>query len=135
MDHGNSLTAAATDERRGCARADSKLVTTGPEFMPDIRALIDAQGRGGFGLLTRAAIFPHFDKRRNEAGLKFSAAHPDQLAIGIDEDTALIIKGDRAEGVGLGTLSMYDGTGRGAPRVVVFRSGDRDDLAARRKSD
>jgi cyanophycinase-like exopeptidase len=37
-----------------------------------------------------------------------------QLAIGIDEDTALIVKGDRAEVVGLGTFSMYDGTGRGA---------------------
>lgn len=120
-------------ESTGAMIQASWLDTTDAEFTADIRALIRAYGRGGFGLLTRAAIFPHFDTRGNEAAVKFSAAYPEQLAIGIDEATALIIKGDRAEVVGQGTVSVYDGRRDGASNVVVLRSGDRYDLAARRK--
>ena len=77
-------------------------------FTPTIQALIRAHGTGaGFGLLTHSAIFPHFDKRGPEAAVRESAAHPDQLAIGIDEGTALVVRGDRAEVVGFGTVSLY----------------------------
>jgi cyanophycinase len=103
----------------------------GESFTPEIRALIHTYGRGGFGLLTAAAVFPHFDKRGPEAAVKFSEQYPGQLGIGIDEETALIVKGDRAEVVGAGTVSMYDGRRRGTPPVVL-RSGDRYDLAARK---
>ena len=68
-----------------------------------------------------------------EAAVKESAAHSYQLAIGIDNETALIVRGGLAEVVGAGTVSMYDGSGRSAPRVVVLRSGDRYDLSTRRK--
>src|SRR5262249_12913643 len=94
-------------ESAGAMIQASWLDTTDAEFTADIRALIRAHDGAGFGLLTHAAIFPHFDKRGNAAAVKESAAHPDQLAIGIDEATALIIKGDRAEVVGLGTVSVY----------------------------
>ena len=117
-------------ESAGAMIQASWLDTTGDEFTPDIRALIQAYGRGGFGLLTRAAVFPHFDKRGSEAAVRFSAEHPDQLGIGIDEETALILKGDRAQVVGQGTVSVYDGRRRAA-NPVVLRSGDRYDLAAR----
>ena len=63
-----------------------------------------------------------------------SAAHPELLAIGIDVATALIVKGEHAEVVGLGTVSMHDAAGRGGPSIVVLRSGDRYDLAARPKA-
>jgi cyanophycinase-like exopeptidase len=59
--------------------------------------------------------------------------HPNQLAIGIDEETALIVHGDLGEVVGTGTVSMYDGSGRGAPRLATLRSGDRYDLSTRRR--
>src|SRR5258708_16210455 len=99
--------------------------STDSEFTPEIRNLMEAHAAGGgFGLLTHAAIFPHFDKRGDEAAVKESAAHPGQLAIGIDEATALIIKGDRAEVVGLGTVSVYDGRPQGASNAVVLRNGD-----------
>jgi cyanophycinase-like exopeptidase len=49
----------------------------------------------------------------------------DQLAIGIDNETALIVRGGFAEAVGAGTVSMYDGSD--------LRSGDRYDLSTRRK--
>ena len=103
-------------------------------FTPEILALIRKHGTGaGFGLLTNAAIFPHFDKRGTAAAIRESAADPDQLAIGIDEETALIVSSDLAKVVGLGTVSMYDGAGRGAPKVVILRNGDRYDLSTRRK--
>lgn len=121
-------------ESAGAMIQGSWLDSTDSEFTPETRKLMQAHAAGGgFGLLTHAAIFPHFDKRGNEAAVKESAAHPDQLAIGIDEATALIIKGDRAEVVGLGTVSVYDGRRHGASNVVVLRSGDRYDLAGRRK--
>jgi cyanophycinase len=86
-------------------------------------------------LLASAAIFPHFDKRGPAAAIKESAADPGQLAIGIDEETALVVSGAVAKVVGAGTASIYDGAGPDAPRVVVLRSGDRYDLAARRKKE
>jgi hypothetical protein len=86
---------------------------------------------GGFGLLTRAAVFPHFDARGPEAAIKESAAHPDQLAIGIDNQTALIIKDNQIEAVGLGTVSLYNASGRGSSTSVILRSGERYDLAVR----
>ena len=88
---------------------------------------------GGFGLLTRAAIFPHFDKRGGEAASRFRAEHPDHLGFGIDDETAVIVKGNRAEVVGRGTVSVYDGR-RGAAKPVVLRSGDRYDLGALRQA-
>jgi cyanophycinase-like exopeptidase len=60
-----------------------------------------------FGLLTRAAVFPHFDKSGSEAAVRFSAEHAEQLGIGIDEETALIVKGDRVQVVGQGTVSLF----------------------------
>jgi cyanophycinase len=118
-------------ESAGAMIQASWLDTTDDEFTPEIRALIQTYGHGGFGLLTRAAVFPHFDKRGSEAAVRFSAEYPDQLGIGIDEETALIVKGDRAEVVGRGTISVYDGRSRAASPVVL-RSGTHYDLAARR---
>jgi cyanophycinase-like exopeptidase len=60
-------------------------------------------------------------------------AHPDQLTIGIDEETAIVVRGDHAQVFGLGSVSLYDGAGRGAATVVVLKTGEKYDLAARRR--
>lgn len=122
-------------ESAGAMIQGSWLDTTDNDgFSPDILALIRKHASGaGFNLLANAAIFPHFDKRGPAAALKESAADPGQLAIGIDEETALIVNGVVARVVGSGSASMYDARGPGAPNVVILRSGDRYDLAARRK--
>ena len=102
----------------------SWLDTTDDEFSPSVRALIRQHGAGGFGLLTNAAIFPHFDKRGSAAAIAESAAHPNQLAIGIDENTALVVRGETAEVIGLGTVSVYDATNHGASNPITLRNGD-----------
>jgi cyanophycinase len=121
-------------ESAGAMIQGSWLDTTDTEsFTPAIQALIRAHETGaGFGLLTHSAIFPHFDKRGTEAAVRESAAHPDQLAIGIDEEAALVVHGDRGEVVGLGTVTIYDGTAHGAS-AVILKSGDKYDLSARRR--
>jgi cyanophycinase len=121
-------------ESAGAMIQGSWLDTTDSEWTPEIHALIQKHATGaGFGLLTNAAIFPHFDTRGPAAAVKEIAAHPDQLAIGIDNETALIVYGGLAEVVGAGSVRVYDGSGQSAPRVVVLRSGDRYDLSARRR--
>ena len=122
-------------ESAGAMIQGSWLDTTDSEsFTPAIHALIRAHGTGaGFGFLTQSAIFPHFDKRGPDAAVRESAAHPNQLAIGIDEETALVVRGDQAEVVGLGTVSLYNGAGGGASGVVILKPGERYDLAARRR--
>lgn len=122
-------------ESAGAMIQGSWLDTTDNDgFTPEILAVIRTHGSGaGFGLLANAAIFPHFDKRGPAAAIKQSAADPGQLAIGVDEETALIVSGLVARVVGSGTVRMYEGAGRGAPNVVILRNGDRYDLAARRK--
>ena len=103
-------------------------------FTPPIMALIRAHPRGaGFALLTQSAIFPHFNTRGPDAAIREIKTEPDQLAIGIDEDTALVVQGIRAEVVGRGTVSLYHGRAAGAPAVVRLTAGERYDLAAHRR--
>jgi cyanophycinase len=126
---------AVGGESAGAMIQGSWLDTTDSEsFTADILALIPSHRTGaGFGLLTHSAIFPHFDKRGPVAAVRESRAHPDQLAIGIDEETALVVRADQTEVVGVGTVSLYDGAGRGAADPVVLKTGDKYDLAARRR--
>jgi cyanophycinase len=120
-------------ESAGAMIQASWLDTTDDEdFTADDRLLIKANGRAGFNLLTSAAVFPHFDTRGPDAAVKFSRENPNQLGIGIGEETALVVKGDHAEVVGLRTVSLYDGRRRGAANPVVLHSGDRYDFAARK---
>lgn len=121
-------------ESAGAMIQGSWLDTTDDEWTPEMHALIRKHGTGaGFGLLTSAAIFPHFNTRGPAAAVKESAAHPNQLAIGIDEETALLVRGGLAEVVGTGAVSIYDGSRRGSPDAVTLRDGDRYDFSARRK--
>jgi cyanophycinase len=102
------------------------------DFTADVRELIKANGPAGFNLLTRAAIFSHFDRRGPTDAMKFSEANPDEVGIGIDEETALVVKAHSAEVVGLRTVTIYDGERGATAKPVVLRSGDHYDFAARK---
>ena len=56
-----------------------------------------------------------YPKRGNNDAVRESAAHPEQLAIGIDEATALIVRGEHAKVVGLGTVTCTMGQAAAGP--------------------
>ncbi len=65
----------------------------------------------GFGLLEQVAVDQHLSARGREEDLwQVLGLHPDLLGIGLDEGTALVIQGNRAEVMGGGEVLIYDAT-------------------------
>jgi cyanophycinase len=63
----------------------------------------------GLGLLERAIVDQHFVARQRANRLLGAVLdHPDHVGLGIDERTALIVAGGRAEVVGEGPVVVYD---------------------------
>jgi cyanophycinase-like exopeptidase len=61
------------------------------------------------GFLPGVGIDQHFTARKRFADLTaFVKAYPQFLGIGIDESTALIVRGSRAEILGKGKVHFYD---------------------------
>jgi cyanophycinase len=83
----------------------------------------------GLGLLRGALIDQHFTQRGRLRRLVAAVAKsPRLIGIGVDEDTALVIRGGRDfEVVGAGAVTMVDGRALRAPLVDI----DEDALAAR----
>ncbi|HEY0160480.1 MAG TPA: cyanophycinase [Thermoanaerobaculia bacterium] len=87
----------------------------------------------GFGFLPGVAIDQHLLARNRHIDLlEVIRARPDLLGIGVDENTAIVVTGDRFEVVGEGYVAIYD------PAIVLngghfyfLRSGDRFDLQRR----
>ncbi len=67
----------------------------------------------GFGLLPGAIVDQHFvRRRRHNRLLSLVLEHPDQIGVGIDEETALQVNPDgRWTVVGLSTVVVYDARG------------------------
>jgi cyanophycinase len=65
----------------------------------------------GFGLLRGAAVDQHLLVRRRERDLlQILEVHPQLLGIGIDERTAIVVRGDSFEVIGASQVAVYDGT-------------------------
>ena len=63
----------------------------------------------GFGYLRGVAIAQHVLRRNRQFDLiEVIEAHPQLLGIGIDEDTAIIVRGDRFEVAGASHVLIYD---------------------------
>ncbi|MDA0811469.1 MAG: Type 1 glutamine amidotransferase-like domain-containing protein [Verrucomicrobia bacterium] len=89
----------------------------------NIRIMAPGYERGGLGFLSGVAIDQHFSQRGRQKDMtQLMARHPQLLGIGIDENTALIVKGSCAEIVGTGRVHFYD------RRLPVFP--DRPDYIA-----
>jgi cyanophycinase len=89
----------------------------------------------GFGFLRGVAIDQHVLRRnRHFDMLELLAVHPELLGIGIDEDTAIVVKGDHFEIVGNSYVLIYDPlTTTGRDGTFYFLSpGDGFDMATRR---
>lgn len=89
----------------------------------------------GFGFLRRSAIDQHVLARQRLDDLpKVLEAHPDLLGIGIDEGTAVVVRGDTAEVIGASKVFIYGGRDSVDPgkQYRSLSAGDRFDLRARR---
>ncbi len=88
----------------------------------------------GFGFLRDVGIDQHLLARNRQFDLiEVIEAHPDLLGIGIDENTAIIVRGDRFEVMGAGYVAIYDHERMigDEGKFYFLRPGDRFDLAAR----
>lgn len=88
----------------------------------------------GFGFLEDVAIDQHLLRRNRQFDLlEVVEARPELLGIGIDENTAIVVQGDRFEVMGEGYVAIYDprllATHPG--RFYLLAPGDRFDLATR----
>lgn len=88
----------------------------------------------GFGYLRNVGIDQHVLRRnRHFDMIEVIEAHPELLGIGLDEDTALIVQGDRAQVIGSSYALIYDNrstTGNDG-KFYFLAPGDRFDLATR----
>ncbi len=106
----------------------------------------------GLGLVRDVIIDQHFAERGRIGRLLGAVAqNPRELGVGIDEDTAIVVRGSRFEVIGSGGVYVVDGTGvthsniaEAAPqralsmfdvRLHVLGSGDAFDLERRRPDD
>ena len=115
--------AGATIQGSYLARGDTKNNTT---MMGDHEA--------GLGFIKNVAIDQHLLRRNRQFDLlEVIEAHPDLLGIGIDEDTAIVVQGDRFEVIGNGYVAIYDAqrTLDSGGRFYFLAPGDRYDLKAR----
>jgi len=90
----------------------------------------------GFNLLPDAVIDQHFTERKRVPRLIHTIdRHPDHFGIGIDEGTAVLVRGRHIRILGAGQATVILPAGAGRPRKeVVFKSGSRADLTALRRS-
>ena len=88
----------------------------------------------GLAFLKNVAIDQHLLRRNRQFDLlSVIEQHPELLGIGIDEDTAVVVQGDRFEVMGAGYVAIYD-SGRqldGGGRFYFLAPGDRFNLKTR----
>jgi cyanophycinase len=115
--------AGATIQGSYLARGDTR---TNETMMGDHEA--------GFAFLRNTAIDQHLLRRNRQFDLiQIVEARPELLGIGIDENTAIVVRGDRFDVIGESYVAIYDHgrmIGEGG-RFYFLAPGDRFDLAER----
>lgn len=100
---------------------------------PETNTIVMAPGyEEGFSFLRNAAVDQHLLARGREMDmLQVLAQYPDLLGIGLDEGTALVVRGDRGEVVGRSRVAIYDGTLGDSEPFFFLESGQVIDLRTR----
>jgi cyanophycinase len=91
----------------------------------------------GFGFVRNVAVDQHLLRRNRQFDLlTVIDKHPELLGIGLDENTAIVVRGDTAEVIGQSYVAIYDNHHpAGAPRPFYFlQPGDRLNLNTREAS-
>jgi cyanophycinase len=93
----------------------------------------------GFGFIRNCAIDQHVLARERQLDLiEIITAYPHLLGIGLDEGTAIIVRGDEVEVVGRSSVLIYDQSSWEADtpddeKYLTLSAGDRYDMRARRR--
>ena len=88
----------------------------------------------GLGFVTGVAIDQHFFKRKRTKDMtELMAVHPQVLGIGIDEGTALVVRGEVMEVIGMSKVAVYDRNRpvAGAQDYEVLKPGTRYNMKLR----
>ena len=90
----------------------------------------------GFDLLPGAIIDQHFVARnRRDRSVAAVTMHPECFGLGIDEGTAVIVRGRRIEVVGDSTATVILAASAGRPlREIALKAGDSHDLTMLRRA-
>ncbi|TVP76028.1 MAG: cyanophycinase [Gemmatimonadales bacterium] len=96
------------------------------------QVLIAEDYQEGFGFLEGVAVDQHLQARGRTNDLwELVALRPDLLGIGIDEGTALVVRGDQAQVIGTGSVMLYDPELLQDRRLHELRAGEDEDLSGR----
>jgi cyanophycinase len=124
-------------------QSDYMEVSRSPQQEFSERKLPQSEWRRGMALIHHVAIDVHVLARNRQFDLiGVIQSHPDMLGIGIDEDTALVVQGDKFEVIGRSMVLIFDNqrqmnhdgpeTFRTVGGLFYFmRPGDTYDLKAR----
>ena len=89
----------------------------------------------GFGFMKNTAIDQHLLRRNRQFDmLEVIDKHPELLGIGLDENTAIVVEGERFDVIGQSYAVVYSNTpvAGASGRFYFLAPGDRFDLKARR---
>ncbi len=115
----------------GATIQGSYLVRGAPEG-PQI--MISPGHEVGFSYLKDVAIDQHLIARHREADLiGVIEKYPKLLGLGLDEATAVVVKGDKFEVVGRSVVGIYDGKDHDGKPYYFLTPGEKFDLKARKR--
>jgi cyanophycinase len=88
----------------------------------------------GFGYLKGVTVDQHLLVRRRQDDLvEVIEKKPELLGLGLDEQAAIVVRGDRMEVIGRSVVGIYDGKDHDGKRYYFLAPGEVFDLAARRR--
>ena len=100
---------------------------------PDKPVLMVNGRERGFGFLPDVAINPHLSASHRENELvSVIDRYPHLLGLGLDDDTALLVRGDVAEVIGSGRVAVYDNQKHSSGWYYWMKAGDKLDLRSRK---
>jgi cyanophycinase len=96
--------------------------------------LVRSEIREGFDLLADGVVDQHFVARNRQERLwRVLSAHPHRFGVGVDEDTAAIVSGDKLSVLGSSTVTVCVAAYEGQPqRVERLKHGESFDLKSLR---
>jgi cyanophycinase-like exopeptidase len=91
----------------------------------------------GFGFLPGVAIDQHFTQReRLDDMTQLKKTHPELIGLGLDESTALIVRGTTMQVIGQHNVTVFDRQPESqseSPDFAVLKSGERYDFRQHRR--